>query len=84
MIFAGHMTIKEGSDSAITDSNLTITPVMVFAAVSLANMFANVSCMSVLIGMSGAVETLASQSNGAGIYLSIYLSLHVSNTTLYV
>lgn len=40
---------------------------VVFAGISLANMFANVTCLSLLIGMSSAVETLGSQHNGAGM-----------------
>ena len=38
----------------------------VFAGVSLALMFTNVTGLSVLIGMAGAVETMASQLFGAG------------------
>jgi MATE family multidrug resistance protein len=34
-------------------------------------MFANVSCLSILIGMSSAVETLGSQHNGAGNYREV-------------
>jgi hypothetical protein len=37
-----------------------------FAGISLANMFVNVTCLSLLIGASSAVETLGSQHNGAG------------------
>ena len=41
---------------------------MVFAGVSLANMFVNVTCLSLLVGMSAGIETLASQYNGAQQY----------------
>jgi Na+-driven multidrug efflux pump len=47
----------------------------VFAGISLANMFANVSCMSLMIGMSSAVETLASQHNGAKRYQQVGIIL---------
>ena len=53
LVFAGQYT--EGYDTTST----------VFTGVSLSNMFGNVSCLSILIGMTGAVETLASQHNGA-------------------
>jgi MATE family multidrug resistance protein len=43
----------------------------VIAGVCLANMFANVSCRSVLVGMTSAVETLASQHNGAKNYSEV-------------
>ena len=41
---------------------------VIFAGISLANMYANVSCFSVLEGMSAALETLGSQHNGAEKY----------------
>lgn len=44
----------------------------------MANMFANVSCLSVLIGMSSAVETLGSQHNGAGNYKEVGIVLQRS------
>ncbi len=59
LIFAGQYVHESGDRSAV------------FAGVSLANMFANVSCLSVLIGMSSAVETLGSQHNGAGNYKEV-------------
>ena len=34
--------------------------------ISLANIFINVTSISILVGMSSAVETLGSQHNGAG------------------
>ncbi len=54
LLFAGRFVPTSGDRS------------IVFAGISLANMFANVSCLSLLIGMSSAVETLGSQHNGAG------------------
>ena len=41
---------------------------VIFAGVSLSTMFANVTCFSVHEGMSGAVETIGSQANGAKEY----------------
>lgn len=66
LLFAGHFTHETGDTSAI------------LAGVSMANMFANVSCLSVLIGMSGAVETLGSQHNGAGNYKEVGIILQRS------
>lgn len=54
----------------------------VFAGVSMANMFANVSCFSILSGMTGAVETLASQNNGAKNYRAVGLVLQRSIVVL--
>ena len=54
LLFAGRYVPTDGDRS------------VVFAGVSLANMFVNVTCLSLLIGMSSAVETLGSQHNGAG------------------
>mmetsp|Transcript_26160 Transcript_26160/g.44103 ORF Transcript_26160/g.44103 Transcript_26160/m.44103 type:complete len:479 (+) Transcript_26160:70-1506(+) len=51
---------------------------IIFAGVSLANMFVSVSCLSLLIGMSGAIETLGSQHNGAGNYREVGLVLQRS------
>ena len=56
LLFAGRYVSSSGDHS------------VVFAGISLANMFVNVSCFSLLLGMSSAVETLGSQHNGAGIY----------------
>ena len=52
--------------------------VEVFAGISLANMFANVSYVSLLVGMSGAVETLASNLNGAGSHRMVGVVLQRS------
>jgi hypothetical protein len=54
LLFAGRFVPTDGDRS------------VVFAGISLANMFVNVTCMSLLLGMSSAVETLGSQHNGAG------------------
>jgi MATE family multidrug resistance protein len=66
LVFAGQYVHESGDKSAV------------FAGVSLANMFANVSCLSVLIGMSSAVETLGSQHNGAGNYKEVGIILQRS------
>ncbi len=66
LVFAGQYVHESGDKSAV------------FAGVSLANMFANVSCLSILIGMSGAVETLGSQHNGAGNYKEVGIILQRS------
>eukprot|EP00596_Hydrurales_sp_CCMP1899_P009553 CAMPEP_0119036386 /NCGR_PEP_ID=MMETSP1177-20130426/4087_1 /TAXON_ID=2985 /ORGANISM="Ochromonas sp, Strain CCMP1899" /LENGTH=167 /DNA_ID=CAMNT_0006996213 /DNA_START=300 /DNA_END=800 /DNA_ORIENTATION=+ len=63
LIFASHYT-----ENGVNEST-------VFAGISLANMFANVSCMSLMIGMSSAVETLASQHNGAKRYQQVGIIL---------
>ena len=52
--------------------------VQVFAGISLANMFANISYVSLLVGMSGAVETLGSQLNGAENYRMVGVVLQRS------
>jgi MATE family multidrug resistance protein len=51
---------------------------IVFAGISLASMFANVSCLSILVGMSGALETLGSQHNGSGNYEEVGFALQRS------
>jgi len=56
LLFAGRFVPTTGDRS------------IVFAGISLGNMFANVTCFSLLIGMSSAIETLGSQHNGAGMY----------------
>ena len=58
LLFAGRFVPTTGDRS------------IVFAGISLGNMFANVTCFSLLIGMSSAIETLGSQHNGAGMYHS--------------
>lgn len=59
LMFAGHYVYSNGDKS------------IVFAGISLANMFANVTCQSLIVGMSGAIETLGSQNNGAGRYKEV-------------
>jgi MATE family multidrug resistance protein len=56
LIFAGHLVDKSGSRSTV------------LAGISLANMYCNITCQSILTGMSTAVETLGSQYNGAKKY----------------
>lgn len=47
----------------------------VFAAVSLANMFTNVTFLSLLVGLSSAIETIGSQNNGRKQYREVGLVL---------
>eukprot|EP01032_Pedospumella_encystans_P022742 gene22742-25762_t len=61
LLFAGRFVPTTGDRS------------IVFAGISLGNMFANVTCFSLLIGMSSAIETLGSQHNGAGNYEKVGL-----------
>lgn len=58
MTFAGHYGYSEGNS-------------VVLAGVALSNMFASVTLISILVGMSSAVETLASQNNGAKNYKEV-------------
>lgn len=60
--FAGHFEL-EGSKSAV------------FAGIALAIMYYNVTCRSLLIGMTSAVDTLASQHNGARNYVEVGIVL---------
>jgi MATE family multidrug resistance protein len=69
LFFAGKISTAQDDES-------------VFAGVSMANMFANVSCFSILSGMTGAVETLASQNNGAKNYRAVGLVLQRSIVVL--
>jgi MATE family multidrug resistance protein len=64
LLFAGHYVDHESGD-----------PSAIFAGVSLANLFANVSCLSIIIGMSTALETLGCQYNGAGKYEEVGIVL---------
>jgi MATE family multidrug resistance protein len=66
MAFAGHYVLSNGEKSAV------------FAGISLATLFGNVSCRSIFIGMTSAVETLASQHNGAGNYKEVGIVLQRS------
>lgn len=56
LLFAGRFVPTTGDRS------------IVFAGISLGNMFASVTCFSLLVGMSSAIETLGSQHNGAGMH----------------
>ena len=67
MIFAGH---------AKESNNLSVATV--FAGVSLSNLFCNVTFRSLIIGMTGGMETLGSQNNGAGRYKEVGRVLHRS------
>lgn len=70
LIFCGHLSAMTGS----TTSDLGPTPAQIFAGISLANMWANVTYKSIIIGLSGAIETLGSQNNGAGNYREVGLT----------
>ena len=72
LIFCGHLS------SLSTLSNDSPTPAQIFAAIALANMWANVTYKSIIIGLSGAVETLGSQNNGAKNYKEVGLTLQRS------
>jgi MATE family multidrug resistance protein len=50
----------------------------IFAGISLANMYANVSFLSLILGMSSAVDTLASQNYGAAKYVEVGIVLQRS------
>jgi hypothetical protein len=62
MYYAGHL--EERDDGVTVAGAGPIT----FAGISLANMYINVSGFALLTGMSTAVETVASQQNGAQRY----------------
>jgi MATE family multidrug resistance protein len=51
---------------------------VIFAGISLATMFVNISFFSLIFGMSSAVDTLASQHFGAGNYSEVGLVLQRS------
>jgi len=68
LIFCGHMSSKGDGPTAA----------QVFAGVSLANMYANVTFLSIIVGLSGSVETLGSQQNGAKNYKEVGLVLQRS------
>jgi MATE family multidrug resistance protein len=72
LAFAGQYILSNGEKSAV------------FAGVSLATMFANMSCRSVLLGMTAAVETLGSQNNGAGNYEEVGILLQRSCLVLLI
>jgi Na+-driven multidrug efflux pump len=66
MYFAGHITTTDGNDATV------------FAGVSVATMFANITMLSIFIGMTSAVETLASQANGNKDYKEVGIILQRS------
>tara|TARA_A100001015_G_scaffold110318_1_gene122414 strand:- start:743 stop:2398 length:1656 start_codon:yes stop_codon:yes gene_type:complete len=68
LAFAGH----------VHEDGLDISPGVVFAGISLTNLYCNVTFRSVIIGMTGAVETLASQNNGAKNYVEVGVTLQRS------
>lgn len=66
LYFAGHIGTDVETDS------------FVFAGISLAVMFNNIVSLSILAGLSTAVETLGSQLNGAQKYLEVGILLYRS------
>ena len=56
---------------------------MVFAGVSLSNMLFNIATLSVIVGMTSAVETLSSHDNGAGNYREVGITFHRSNIVIF-
>jgi len=69
MMFAGHWCSPDRSN--------------IFAAVSLSGLYTNITFLSLLIGMSSALETLASQYNGAQDYKNVGISYHRSCIVLF-
>ncbi|CAM9560169.1 unnamed protein product, partial [Ectocarpus fasciculatus] len=69
--FASHLS-RERNDTAI------------FAGISLAQMFATISAVSLFIGMSTALETLGSQFNGAENYSEVGIVLQRSIVVLFL
>jgi len=82
MYFAGHL--DGGADnvgttsSGNTDKSSDTAGTLIFAGFSLANMYANVTGFAFLTGMSSAVDTLASQHNGAKCY-EVRHAVHQAN-----
>ena len=70
MAFAGHFSTVNFSGS--TQSNV------IFAGIALSIMYANVTFSSLMIGMSSAIDTLASQHYGAGNYTEVGIVLQRS------
>lgn len=70
MMFAGHWNSSDRSN--------------IFAAVSLSGLYTNITFLSLLIGMSSALETLASQYNGANDYRNVGISYHRSCIVLFI
>lgn len=69
MAFAGHFTTANPTG---TQSNV------IFAGIALSIMYANVTFSSLMIGMSSAIDTLASQHYGAGNYSEVGVVLQRS------
>jgi MATE family multidrug resistance protein len=70
MYFAGHIT------TSVEDTTV------IFAGVSLGQMFANVSWFSIISGMTSALETLGAQNNGAKNYREVGIVLQRSVVVL--
>jgi multidrug resistance protein, MATE family len=70
LYFAGHMRTDDETDN------------FVFAGISLAVMFNNIVSLSILAGLSTAVETLGSQLNGAQEYHKVGILLYRSIAVL--
>ena len=72
MYYAGHLEDSGGgsggSGGSREEEGQAAAGTVTFAGVSLANMYINVTGFAFLIGMSSAVDTLASQQNGARRY----------------
>ena len=75
MIYAGHERPVNTAQG--------LAPTSVFAGVSLATLFCNVTFRSLIIGVTGAVETLCSQNNGARNYREVGLTLQRSIVLLH-
>lgn len=71
MLFMAAGTYSENPISGADSSQQSV----VFAGVSLCQMYTNVTFLSVLIGLASAMETLGSQNNGAGNYREAGLTL---------
>lgn len=69
MYFAGHLDNDESEGEGEGEGKGTVT----FAGISLANMFINVTGFAFLTGMSTAVDTVASQQNGAKRYEVLWI-----------
>ena len=71
LIFCGHLS----SLAPLSSYHDAATTAQIFAGISLANMYANVTYRSIIIGLTGGIETLGSQHNGAGNYREVGLTL---------
>lgn len=83
MYFAGNLDDEDvgssGSSGKVAEEIINETSesagTVIFAGISLANMYANVTGFAFLTGMSTAVETMASQHNGAKRYEVCFVCL---------